>query len=412
MPLTLRWAGEDELDRVAQARLRCYAGADELLAGKYQPGIRADGRAAVGDFLLAERDGRAVGTATAMRMTMWCRVAPLKCQGVAYVGTLKTARRRGSATERGVASLLMDEMLKTARDRGEVLSALMPFRASYYEHFGYGLVERRNEWTLPLTTLPHGDFDGLRFAEPDDLPAIKALRQRACETGQCDIETSDAGWDYALRAAGGGLTFIDRPDPAGPARSYLFATEHGTQADSTLVVERLAYDAPADLLRVLHFLASLRDQHAAAVLTLPADLPLNWLLRERQLPHRPVVHATAACRPITRMQVRILDHAAYLSAVRVPEPLRGAATVAVRESEGHVSKFYLETAGGRVQVARADDRPPDVACSDVVWAAVATGDLPASRAARLGLLDCATPAVLPTLDALAAGPTPFCNEYF
>ena len=411
MPLSLRWAADDELDRVALTRLRCYAGSQNLLETKYQPGIRADGRAVAGDFLLAERDGRPVGTAASMRMTMWCRGAPLPCQGVAYVGTVKTARRRGAGGERGVASAVMDEMLKTARDRGEIVTALMPFRASYYEHFGYGLVERRNEWTLPLATLPHGDFSGFRFAEPDDLPAIKALRQRTCEAGQCDIETSDAGWDYALRAAGGGLTFIDRPDPDGPARAYLFATERGTQADSTLVVERLAFDAPADLLRTLHFLASLRDQHAAVDLTLPADLPLNWLLRERQLPHRPVVHATATYRPITRMQVRILDHAKYLSALRVPASASGAATVAVRESEGHVSRFTATFGGGRIEVSAAA-ASVRVECSDVVWAAVATGDLTATAAARLGLLDATDAGAPHTLDALAVGPTPFCNEYF
>ena len=243
------------------------------------------------------------------------------------------------------------------------------------------------------------------------MPAIKALRQRACEAGQCDIETTDAGWDYALRAAGGGLTFIDRPDPDGPARSYLFVTEHGTQADSTLVAERLCYDGPPDLLRALHFLASLRDQHAAAVLALPADLPLNWLLRERQLPHRPVVHPTATYRPITRMQVRILDHKRYLESLRLPAGARGRATVAVRESEGHVSKFAVEIEGGRAAVSDAGERA-DFECSDVVWAAVATGDLTAADAARLGLLDAADDAAVQTLGALAVGPTPFCNEYF
>ena len=41
----------------------------------------------------------------------------------------------------------------------------------------------------------------------------------------------------------------------------------------------------------------------------PADLPLNWLLKERQVPHRLVNHPTAEIRPYTRMQARVLDHA-------------------------------------------------------------------------------------------------------
>ena len=44
----------------------------------------------------------------------------------------------------------------------------MPFRASFYEHFGYGLAELRHEWTVPLSIFPTGDFAGFRFAEQSD----------------------------------------------------------------------------------------------------------------------------------------------------------------------------------------------------------------------------------------------------
>src|SRR6185503_13598429 len=104
-----------------------------------------------GDYLLADRDGEAVGTTTALSMTIWVRGAALPCQGVAYVGTIKTHRRGGANGEKGVATQLMFETLRRARERREVVSALMPFRASFYEHFGYGLIERRHEWLVPLT---------------------------------------------------------------------------------------------------------------------------------------------------------------------------------------------------------------------------------------------------------------------
>ena len=31
----------------------------------------------------------------------------------------------------------------------QVISALMPFRGSFYEHFGYGIAECRCTWTVP-----------------------------------------------------------------------------------------------------------------------------------------------------------------------------------------------------------------------------------------------------------------------
>ena len=62
MALLLRWVGEDDLDRVAQTRMRCYTTAERELP-VYQERIRSDRRAHPGDFLLAEEGGLAVGTA-------------------------------------------------------------------------------------------------------------------------------------------------------------------------------------------------------------------------------------------------------------------------------------------------------------------------------------------------------------
>src|SRR5829696_6854310 len=152
MSLNLRWVNDDERDRVAETRLRCYASGTKDLE-KYREMIRADGRPKAGDFLIAERDGEAIGTTTSLSMTMWVHGTPLPCQGVAWVGTIRTARRQAGA---GIASQLMHETIQRAREREQVVSALMPFRASFYEHFGYGVVENRVEWTVPLALLPSG----------------------------------------------------------------------------------------------------------------------------------------------------------------------------------------------------------------------------------------------------------------
>src|SRR5439155_2892584 len=161
-------------------------------------------------------------------LKIWMRGGCVPCQGVAYVGTIKTHRRGGAKGERGIASQLMLEALRKARERGEVISALMPFRASYYSHFGYGLAERRTEWLLPLAVLPSGDFDGFRFAEPRDHSAIADLRQRQCVRGQCDIERSPEGWQtyrglYMPR--NDGMEVVDRPDANGPVLSWMYFVE-------------------------------------------------------------------------------------------------------------------------------------------------------------------------------------------
>ena len=110
MAITMRWVGEADLDRVAETRLRCYAAAARDL-DHFKERVRGDARQKPGDFLLAEEGGRAVGTTTSLSLWMWVGGARLSCQGVAWVGTVRTERRRGKA-EGGIASALMLETLR------------------------------------------------------------------------------------------------------------------------------------------------------------------------------------------------------------------------------------------------------------------------------------------------------------
>jgi len=407
----MRWIGEADYDLLARTRLLCYSGAMKELT-VYREKIELDARAKAGDFLLAERDGQALGTLTSLSMTMWARGASFPCQGVAYVGTIKSHRRGGSSKgEKGIASQLMLECLNKARERGEVVSALMPFRASFYEHFGYGLAEQRCEWTVPLSIMPNGDFSSLRFATEKDFPGIEACRQRQCERGQCDIETSGAGWASRRRQEENGLVIIDQSDRNGPIVSWMyFVDEMKDGRRFVRAVEHAADDHEA-FVRQLRFLGSLKDQYSAAMIVLPGDLPLNRILREDQIPHRPVEHGVAQAKPYTRMQIRILDHKRWIEAMQLPSEFSGKATIAVRECEGSVSKFTVEMQSGRASVSPSN-ASADVEMSDVNWASISSGDISAARAAQLGLIQANHQTALRMLHAFGDGPVPFCREYF
>jgi predicted acetyltransferase len=403
MALNLRWIGTDELDLLALTRLRCYAKS----AGDYDAfKIRAanDPRTGTGDYLLAEVDGQAVGTATHVPLSMHVRGGVIPTQGVAWVGAIRTARRQPGA---GVATTVMRAMLRHARDRGNVASALMPFRASYYQHFGYGVVERRHEWTVPLSVLPRGETGGLRFYEPGDFDARSELARDTAAAGQCDFDWSDDYW-RTVDQSPEGFEIIDRG--TGPADSYFRLTHQQTDGKDIARIAALFYRDAAALKRVLSFCSTLKDQYAAVHLTLPADVPLNRMLAEVQLPHRAVNHAVAAVHPHTRMQVRVLDHQRFLQAIRWPVEAAGAATVAVDECEGGVSRFAVDVQGGRatVNVVQGGE---DFRCTDATWAAVACGDLTATAAVRFGQAT-GTAKGCSLLNAMAAGPVPFSNMFF
>jgi predicted acetyltransferase len=412
MSLKLRWVGADERDRVGEVRALCYGRAKAQVADFVKRIAEPDTRP--GDWLLAERDGQAIGTATAVQQPMWVRGGAVLCQCVAYVGTVRTARRRIGG-EPGVGTALMREVLRRGRETGIVVSALMPFRASYYDHFGYGVMERRAEWTIPLSILPQGDFPTVRLYEPQDRAQLEQCRQRIAQRGQADIERSSATWDRYLRSADeDGFLFIDRHGE-GPVRGWM-AIEHVASHPHGPDTVRCEFDTGyEDLVTLKGFLAllgSLRDQYSSARIQLPSDLPLHLLLDETQMTHRSARnHPTAEMRPFTRMQCRVLDHAKLIEAMKLPEESAGRCIVAIRETEGAISRLAVELESGRAH-ASPSDASPDVEMTDRIWAMIALGDVSASRAAELGLISVTNRTPLGVLDALSVGPAPYCREYF
>jgi len=409
MSLKMRWVGEEDLDRVAEARMLSYAHSRHEQA-EWRKFIHNQGRSKAGDYLLAEREGSAIGTATSLRMTMWVRGSPISCQGVAHVGAIKTERRKGGGSKDGVASVVMREALRIGREREHVVSALMPWRASYYEHFGYGLVERRAEWTIPLAIIPEEDCSGLRFMTDADKPAMAQARDRMLAKGQCDIDRPQSYWDFYFGRAEQGLMVVD-PKPEGGLRGWMYYKHENVGGKDVLRMMDLIYDSTEALRRQLSFLGSLRDQYSAAVLMLPADLPLNLLLKETQIPHRPVSHLAAELRVHTRMQVRVLDHLRLLESMHLPQKWTGSAIIEVRETEGFASKFRIDLHDGKV-AAKPTDASADIVCTDRIWAALVLGELPAKTAAEMELIEVARPNNLEVLSAFSDGPLPFCSDGF
>src|SRR5260370_15829533 len=88
--------------------------------------------------LVAEEGGVAVAEASAIPMRQNVRGSVFPMAGIAGVATLPLERRRGH-----VRAVLM-ELLGRMRDTGHVVSALYPFRPSFYQRFGYaGLPKAR-----------------------------------------------------------------------------------------------------------------------------------------------------------------------------------------------------------------------------------------------------------------------------
>ena len=182
------------------------------------------------DTLVLFEDGEARATATAIAMTQNVRGRVLPMGGVAGVATHPLGRRRGQATR------VLTSLLATMRDRGHVVSSLVPFRESFYARLGWATFSSVRmlrfapaplapllRWELPGITTLHSPAEGgvplralLERVQPtlhgmslfgtlpsepaDDARWVVIHREGETVTGALTYEVTDFTGDLAISA--------------------------------------------------------------------------------------------------------------------------------------------------------------------------------------------------------------------
>jgi predicted acetyltransferase len=94
--------------------------------------------------------------------------------------------------KRGLATRMLTAGFEHARERGDVASALFPFRAAFYESLGYGLAGEAHQYQVPPNLLPDDKTERMRVRLVDgerDEAAMRAVYKEAAQrlqTGQLD----------------------------------------------------------------------------------------------------------------------------------------------------------------------------------------------------------------------------------
>ncbi|MGC4895507.1 GNAT family N-acetyltransferase [Micromonospora sp. DT31] len=222
--------------------------------------------------LVAEEDGITAAAVSAIPMRQNLRGAVLPMAGIAGVATHPLARRRGHVRT------LMHQVLDGMRDEGHQLSALHPFRASFYERFGYvGLPRRRTAIFTPADLAPL-----VRAELPDEVVweriGVGYGRWRAY-TERCLRERHGFAVFPEFRAVGlrdrddRWLVSVVRDGETVGAVTYRIDNHAGT-----LIADDLLVDDPYARTSVLQFFARHVDQVARiSVHVLPEELPELWL---------------------------------------------------------------------------------------------------------------------------------------
>ncbi|WP_245851840.1 GNAT family N-acetyltransferase [Mobilicoccus massiliensis] len=168
-PVIVRVATDSDDDRLASARLssEAFGYSTPRRAADVDP-LNGSGRT----MYLAERGGAVVGKAADREYDSWFGGREVPTSGVASVTVAVEERGRGTMRA------LMVELMGRARDRGAVLSTLVPTVPGVYRGLGYESVTTYEHLRLPTQQLARvtAPRDGTtRRATPEDWPDIEAV---------------------------------------------------------------------------------------------------------------------------------------------------------------------------------------------------------------------------------------------
>jgi predicted N-acetyltransferase YhbS len=221
--------------------------------------------------LVAEEDGEALASASAVPMHQNLRGVVYPMAGVAAVATLPLARRRG------FAHALVTQLLGRMRDQGHVVSTLYPFRPSFYQRFGFvGLPRTRTVKFAPecLADLFRAELPGELTWEPaaSGYPAYREFTEKllagrhgfAVLPGYRAVKMAEVGNRWLAMAWAGGEVV--------GAVAYRTTGFAGVLAADDMLVA-----SPLGRALLLQFFARHTDQFREVEVRVPAgELPELW----------------------------------------------------------------------------------------------------------------------------------------
>ena len=129
MSVTFRFASAAELEEIVRLTGHSFPGVGrdpESWMQRYRETPYGDGPEII---WVGEESGRLVASCQLHRISHWVSGAELPAMGLGTVAIAPTHRQRG------LAGQMVTTALRAARERGDLLSSLYPFRASFYGRY-------------------------------------------------------------------------------------------------------------------------------------------------------------------------------------------------------------------------------------------------------------------------------------
>jgi predicted acetyltransferase len=345
----------------------------------------------------ARRDGALVGGLLEIAMGQWFGGRSLPMLGIAGVGVAPESRGGG------VALALMLASLRSARERGFLLSALYPATLTLYRAAGYELAGHRYQIGASLRDLPTTRGDAvLTSLEAGDEAGVEAAYRAVASTRSGFLDRGAHAWRRVREARDGvkspRLGFVVRG--ARGIEGYTYLSQSGPETARELVVFDLAATTPAALTRLVAFFAEHRSTFTRLVAHGTAAEALLLLAPERVFRIELVEH----------WMLRLVDVPGALAARGYP-PVDLAVDLDVtdRSLPENTGRYRLEVAGGRAEVTRGGSGA--VSLDERALAALFAGYVTPAELVHGGMVTGDAPS-LARLGALFAGSPPTMSDYF
>lgn len=364
------------------------------------------------DTLLIGCDERRIAAACQIHpLRQWIAGEAMPMTGVGTVAISPTHRRQGRAAE------LVTESLRAGRDRGDIVSALFPFRIAFYHRLGYGLAGEALQYQVPASTLPDStERHRVELLDTDDLRAeALSLYDRWAATQSGQLARAPRLW-WQMTCEPGRALFGYRSH-RGELEGYALVIYRTDTQPRFLEVDELVWTTDLARRGVYAWLGSLDDQWPYILMrALPSERLGDWL-REPRLPPAaaPAWRLwSASATLMTGPMFRLLDVRAAFEGRRVQQAPTLAVAIEVTDPmfEENCGSWRIALDAGRAIVERTGGLDLSLRMDISTLSRIFIGALSPTAALRAGLLECDHTALLGALDSALSLPEPWTFDRF
>lgn len=347
--MQIRRADRSDIRRVAELWVHSFPG-ERTLAERMHVLETGGAWGGVETVHVAENGDDVAGALKLYEMTQYYGGEGLPLMGLAAVAVGPDARRRG------VGRTLCEYALRISAERGDVLSALFPFRPAFYARFGWAVAGALHRYRFRPEAIMLDVEAPVRLAGSEDEAGIRACYERMAHRSRGPIARAARTWRQHFDSPGT-WAYVHDDDGITGYMLVRYGRQRSPDRRTLRIVELVADDDVA-YRALLGWIPRQRDLWRRVVLDVTPDERLDLHLADSRPPgHRTARTLWAPTATLLRgPMMRILDVA---SAIERRTDWRGPATtftLDVRDLQlpRNHGTFVVEWDGSQASVEKRD----------------------------------------------------------